>query len=106
MKNVLLLGATGTAGSAITQKLLNDTDCHITLFARHAMDADISNKRVTAINGDATNEVDLRTALKGARCCLLRHFRRATPDCRPKSCDNNAGMWCRAVDFHGRSRYL
>ena len=65
MKNVLLLGATGTAGSAITQKLLNDTDCHITLFARHAMDADISNKRVTAINGDATNEVDLRTALKG-----------------------------------------
>ena len=57
MKNVLLLGATGTAGSAITQKLLNDTDCHITLFARHAMDADISNKRVTAINGDATNEV-------------------------------------------------
>lgn len=35
-KNVLLLGATGTAGSAITEKLLSDTDYHITLFARHA----------------------------------------------------------------------
>ena len=36
MKHVLLLGATGTAGSAITKKLLSDTECHVTLFARHA----------------------------------------------------------------------
>lgn len=35
-KYVLLLGATGTAGSAITRKLLSDTAYHITLFARHA----------------------------------------------------------------------
>lgn len=26
MKNILLMGATGTAGSAITKKLLSDTD--------------------------------------------------------------------------------
>lgn len=32
MKHVLLLGATGTAGSAITKKLLSDTECHVTLF--------------------------------------------------------------------------
>lgn len=36
MKKILLLGATGTAGSAITKKLLSDTAYHITLFARHA----------------------------------------------------------------------
>ena len=30
MKNVLLLGATGTAGSALAKKLLSDTDCHLT----------------------------------------------------------------------------
>lgn len=36
MKKILLLGATGTAGSAISKKLLSDTAYHITLFARHA----------------------------------------------------------------------
>lgn len=36
MKNILLLGATGTAGSALTKKLLSDTDCRLTLFSRHA----------------------------------------------------------------------
>ncbi len=30
MKKILLLGATGTAGSAIAKKLLSDTDCYIT----------------------------------------------------------------------------
>ena len=29
MKHILLLGATGTAGSAITEKLLSDTDYHV-----------------------------------------------------------------------------
>ena len=36
MKNVLLLGATGTAGSAL--EVLADTECHLTLFARYAKD--------------------------------------------------------------------
>lgn len=65
MKRVLLLGATGTAGSAITKKLLSDTDCHVTLFARHAKSVDMSNPKVTTISGDATNKGDLRNALKG-----------------------------------------
>lgn len=39
MKKILLLGATGTAGSAISKKLLSDTAYHITLFARHAGEA-------------------------------------------------------------------
>lgn len=38
MKRVLLLGATGTAGIAVAERLLSDTDCHVTLFARHAGD--------------------------------------------------------------------
>ena len=36
MKHILLLGATGTAGSAMTEKIVSDTDYHVTLFARHA----------------------------------------------------------------------
>ena len=65
MKNVLLLGATGTAGSAITKKLLSDTEYHITLFARHAGDKFTESSRTTVINGDAENIEDLRTAMQG-----------------------------------------
>ena len=50
MKNILLLGATGTAGNAITKKLLSDTDYHVTLFARHARDMFFDSPRTTVIN--------------------------------------------------------
>ncbi|GLC80698.1 NAD(P)H-binding protein [Lacrimispora brassicae] len=65
MKSVLLLGATGTAGSAIAKKLLSDTDCRVTLFARHADQADMSNSRAIVMNGDAAKMEDLLAALKG-----------------------------------------
>lgn len=65
MKNVLLLGATKTAGSAITERLLSDTDYHITLFARHAKDKYADNARTVVINGDAESMADLRKAIKG-----------------------------------------
>lgn len=64
MKKVLLLGATGTAGSAITKKLLSDTDCHITLFSRHAGKVFSSNDRTTVINGDAKNMENLKEAMQ------------------------------------------
>lgn len=32
MVNVLLLGATGTAGRALAKRLMNTLDCHVTLF--------------------------------------------------------------------------
>lgn len=63
MKNVLLLGATGTAGTALTKKLTENTDCHLTLFSRHAQEFYSSTERTTVINGDAENIEDLKTAM-------------------------------------------
>ena len=53
MKHILLLGATGTAGSAIAEKLLSNTDYHVTLFARHAGERFSDSPRTTVISGDA-----------------------------------------------------
>lgn len=63
MKNVLLLGATGTAGSAITKKLLSDTDVHVTLFSRHAGEMYSDSYRTTVISGNAENMEDLKKAM-------------------------------------------
>lgn len=65
MKNVLILGATGTAGCALTKKLLNDTDCHLTLFSRHAEDMYTNTERTTVVNGDAENIEELRNIISG-----------------------------------------
>lgn len=65
MKNVLILGATCTAGSALTKKLLNDTDCHLTLFSRHAEDMYTNTERTTVVNGDAENIEELRNIISG-----------------------------------------
>ena len=65
MKNVLLLGATGTAGSALTKKLLSDTDCYLTLFARHARDMYADNDRIAVVNGDAENLEALKAIMPG-----------------------------------------
>jgi uncharacterized protein YbjT (DUF2867 family) len=65
MKNVLLLGATGTAGSALTKKLLSDTDCHLTLFSRHAKDVYADTDRIAVVNGDAENLEELKEVMSG-----------------------------------------
>lgn len=65
MKHVLLLGATGTAGSAITKKLLSDTECHVTPFARHAEDMFSDSPRTTVVNGDAEQIENLKEAMQG-----------------------------------------
>lgn len=65
MKHVLLLGATGTAGSPITKKLLSDTECHVTLFARHAEDMFSDSPRTTVVNGDAEQIENLKEAMQG-----------------------------------------
>lgn len=64
MKHLLLLGATGTAGSALTRKLLADTECRLTLFARHAGEMYCNTDRISVINGDARNIAELRAAMK------------------------------------------
>ena len=61
----LLLGATGTAGSAITKKMLSDTAYHITLFARHAGEQYSEDSRTAVINGDAENMGNLNPSGHG-----------------------------------------
>ena len=65
MLNVLLLGATGTAGSALAEKLMADTDCHVTLFARHMDGVKAEQGNVTVISGDAAKASDLKGAMEG-----------------------------------------
>ncbi|MGY5340534.1 NAD(P)H-binding protein [Levilactobacillus spicheri] len=62
MKNVLIIGATGTIGIAVCQTLLNETDDHLTLFARSTGRLQPSD-RETVIAGDVTNDADLDRAL-------------------------------------------
>lgn len=57
--NVVILGATGTFGTALTEKLLLDTDCSMTLFSRHAGDVEYNSSRVCTVSGDALNLEDL-----------------------------------------------
>ena len=50
MTNVLIIGATGTLGSAARQTLLKETDAQLTLLARHAnrLQATPGRERVVA----------------------------------------------------------
>ena len=62
MKNVLLLGASGTLGKAVTEKLLSETDLKLTLFAHHASDVYTEGK-AAVIDGDATGQYTLKDAM-------------------------------------------
>ncbi|MGP4117696.1 NAD(P)H-binding protein [Levilactobacillus zymae] len=62
MKKVLIIGATGTIGSAVRQTLLNETDDQLTLFARSTGRLQPGD-RETVIAGDVTNDADLDRAL-------------------------------------------
>lgn len=66
MKNILIIGATGTLGKAVTKTLLTETDANLTLFSRSASRLNISDlKRQKVISGSVLNESDLLDALKG-----------------------------------------
>lgn len=60
---ILILGATGTFGTALTENLLSGTEHQLTLFSRHAENKYQNSKRVKAVNGNATNIEDLRKVL-------------------------------------------
>ena len=62
---VLILGATGLFGSALTKKLMISGDYKLTLFSRHASDKYVPLDHVTVMDGNATLEEDLRKAVKG-----------------------------------------
>lgn len=66
MKNVLIIGATGTLGSAARQAILDGTDDKLTLFARSANRIRISDaSRETAMSGNVMNDADLDKAMNG-----------------------------------------
>lgn len=64
MTKVLIIGATGTVGSAVRQTLLNETDDTLTLFARSANRIQAGD-RETVISGDVMNDADLDRAMQG-----------------------------------------
>lgn len=62
--NILILGATGTFGTVLTEKLLKNTDDKITLFARHASEKYSTTEHTAVIDGDALKSEDLKNAIK------------------------------------------
>lgn len=60
---ILILGATGTFGTALTEKLSAETEHRLTIFSRHAEDKYQNSKKIKAVNGNAVNIEDLRKVL-------------------------------------------
>ena len=66
MKNVLIIGATGTLGSAARQAILDGTDDKLTLFARSTNRIRIvDDNREKVISGNVMNDADLDKAMAG-----------------------------------------
>ncbi len=66
MRKVLIIGATGTLGSAVRKTLLQETDNKITLFSRSADELAITNPaREVVAGGDVLNDTDLDKVIAG-----------------------------------------
>lgn len=66
MRKVLIIGATGTLGSAATKAILDGTDDQLTLFARSANRIQVTDSsREIVMSGDVMNDADLDKALAG-----------------------------------------
>lgn len=64
-KKILILGATGTFGSALTKRLVDMGKYDLTLFARHASEKYGSSKHSTGVDGSALDYDVLLNSLKG-----------------------------------------
>lgn len=64
MKKVLIIGATGTIGSAVRETLLRETDDQLTLFARQTGRLTASD-RETVVAGNVMQDADLDQAIQG-----------------------------------------
>ena len=63
MKNVLIIGATGTLGSAVRKELLKTTDDQLTLFSRSANRLNFDSDREQVIAGNVLDDNDLDKAM-------------------------------------------
>ncbi|WP_395320302.1 SDR family oxidoreductase [Fructilactobacillus frigidiflavus] len=65
MKNVLILGAHGQIAQLVRNRLLAETDVHLTLYLRNAKRInDLNQARETLIDGDVNDEKQLSAAMK------------------------------------------
>ncbi|WP_252898489.1 NAD(P)H-binding protein [Apilactobacillus ozensis] len=60
--NILIIGATGSIGKAVTHKLVNEYNVNLTLFSRKATTLPKLDN-VSRINGDVMNYNDLKFAM-------------------------------------------
>lgn len=63
MKRILILGASGTFGKTLVEKLSNDEECHLTLASRHASAFYHESERCHVVDCDAMNADDLQQAM-------------------------------------------
>lgn len=64
MKKVLIIGATGSLATVVTEELKKQADVQITLFARNTNSLSQSNN-VNVMQGDAMNYNDVKNAVAG-----------------------------------------
>lgn len=63
MKRILILGASGTFGKALVERLNNDKDCHLTLASRHASACYNESEQCHVIDCDAMKAEELQQAM-------------------------------------------
>lgn len=63
-KKVLILGATGLFGSALTERLIALDKYDLTLSARHAADKYKNSEHIKVVNCDAKNADELSALVK------------------------------------------
>lgn len=63
MKNVLIIGATGTVGSAVRKELLTTTDNQLTLFSRSADQLNFDPNRERVVAGNVLNDDELNQVM-------------------------------------------
>lgn len=65
MQNVLILGAHGQIARLVRQRLLTETDAHLTLYLRHAERlTGVDSQRETVIEGDVNDYATLLAAVR------------------------------------------
>ena len=62
MKNILIIGATGSIGRQVRETMYQETDFKLTLFSRHIEESNIDPQREVVVKGDALNKVDILSA--------------------------------------------
>jgi len=69
-QKVLVVGATGGTGVAAVRQL-QKLGHHVTAFSRHASDKFSTREKLTPIDGDVMNPVDIEQAVKGQNAVIV-----------------------------------